>query len=101
MKLMVRPLDSPKSNFLASRHGNLPPFSLRIVADEKEFPISSLKTAPEQTYVNFFDLKFPKSAITSYVDDFLKIQGYSKDLSESEKVLRTSFACIELTDICN
>jgi len=44
------------------------------------------KTPLEQVYVNYFDIKFPKSTTTSYVEEFLKIQNYNKDMPEDQKV---------------
>lgn len=46
----------------------------------------SVKLRPDQAFINHFELYFPKSTSTTYVDDFFRIQNYHKHLPNSERV---------------
>lgn len=50
-------------------------------------PKSKLPVKSSQLYVLFYEIIFPPQLINNYLEEFNKIQGFSKDLTSEEKVL--------------
>lgn len=69
-----------------------PPRILFVDRENKIFgervdPNTKLKLKPTQSFVLFRDLIFPKHLISEYLEEFNKMQNFSKDLPEEDKVV--------------
>jgi len=54
---------------------------------DKINPATKKTLKPHQAYLLFYDLIFPKSIDFAYLEEFSKMQGFSKSLPEEQKVI--------------
>ncbi len=54
---------------------------------DKKHPVTGKLVKPIQSFVVFHDLVIPDKFIANYLEEFNKMQGFSKDLPEDQKVL--------------
>ncbi len=58
----------------------------KILSEPKYDPATKAKLSPSQSFVLYYKIKFPKNLMKNYLDEFNKMQGFSKNLPENEKV---------------
>lgn len=54
---------------------------------DKTDPNTGRKLRPSQSFLMFYELISPTHLVTNYLEEFNKMQGFSKSLPENEKVL--------------
>lgn len=50
-------------------------------------PKTNITYKKEQVFIQYFEINPPKQGAGSYIEEFLKIQGYVKGMPENERVL--------------